>query len=103
MKVHEETDKAASAEEAQDKLKAQIKKQRQEIMSKTAAATSGNIYRCIFPALVPYRKAFFFVPVLFFVCFVFLSLFDQVGMPLQMRTKSLPSKLRRHIREDVMR
>ena len=25
MKVHEETDKAASAEEAQDKLKAQIK------------------------------------------------------------------------------
>lgn len=66
MKVHEETDKAASAEEAQDKLKAQIKKQRQEIMSKTAAATSGNIYRCIFPALVPYRKALFFVPVLFF-------------------------------------
>ena len=48
IKLREEADKAGTGDEATDKMKAQIKKQRQEIMSKTAAATSGISHHCTF-------------------------------------------------------
>ena len=44
IKLREEADETIAGEEVADKLKAQIKKQRQEIMKKTAAATSGISY-----------------------------------------------------------
>ena len=44
IKLLEESDNAATTDEITDKLKSQVKKQRQEIMNKTAAATSGKSF-----------------------------------------------------------
>ena len=44
IKLREESDNAATTDEITDKLKSQVKKQRQEIMNKTAAATSGKSF-----------------------------------------------------------
>ena len=44
IKLREESDNATTTDEVTDKLKSQVKKQRQEIMKKTAAATSGKSF-----------------------------------------------------------